>query len=185
MYYDRKIKILVVGNCGVGKTHFLSLLSKNEYYTDYGPTIGVDFCIVKINSRKLNIWELSGNKAFDKITMPYMKDAQLALIFFSYQMQDPYKNIITWEEKIRLHNERVPIYYVGIGNSGGGKQPAPHIYNLEKFTAPIVKALMKTIMEDFIKEEVQELEEIPLIKKTEDENTCWKAFKRYCLQRYK
>ena len=195
MYKIYKIKILIIGNCRIGKTHFLSKLVNNEYYVDYGPTIGVDFTTTRINSYKLCIWELSGNKLFQKITYPYMKDADLVLIFFSYHLSDPYKNILHWEEKVRKYNLNTQIYYVGIGNSGNGKQPAPHIYNLQAFEPKIIKALMKNIIQDFVKQEEQEFDNIPLIEKEEQEfnnipliekeqnTSCWEAIKHYCLKR--
>ena len=42
------VKLLIVGDSGVGKTSLLMRYCEDEFHTDYLSTIGVDFKIKKI-----------------------------------------------------------------------------------------------------------------------------------------
>mmetsp|Transcript_28632 Transcript_28632/g.31801 ORF Transcript_28632/g.31801 Transcript_28632/m.31801 type:complete len:95 (+) Transcript_28632:76-360(+) len=43
-----KIKVVVVGNAGAGKTSIVRRYTGNKYSTNYLPTIGVDFATKKL-----------------------------------------------------------------------------------------------------------------------------------------
>jgi small GTP-binding protein len=62
--YDYLIKILVIGDSGVGKTNMLLRFAENNFMTSHLSTIGIDFKIKTINIGKhkvrLQIWDTAG-----------------------------------------------------------------------------------------------------------------------------
>jgi Ras-related protein Rab-8A len=62
--YDYLIKLLVIGNSGVGKTNMLLKFCENNFMTSHLTTIGIDFKIKTINIGKdkirLQIWDTAG-----------------------------------------------------------------------------------------------------------------------------
>lgn len=47
--YDYLFKIVIVGDSGAGKTNILSQYTKNEFFEDSKPTIGVEFATKTIS----------------------------------------------------------------------------------------------------------------------------------------
>lgn len=62
--YDHLVKILMVGESGVGKTCIIRRFTKNEFSLAHLSTIAIDFKmkIVQINDEKLKfqIWDTAG-----------------------------------------------------------------------------------------------------------------------------
>lgn len=62
--YDYLIKLLVIGNSGVGKTNMLLKFCENNFMTSHLTTIGIDFKIKTITVGKdkvrLQIWDTAG-----------------------------------------------------------------------------------------------------------------------------
>lgn len=62
--YDYLIKLLVIGNSGVGKTNMLLKFCENNFMTSHLTTIGIDFKIKTIiigkDKIRLQIWDTAG-----------------------------------------------------------------------------------------------------------------------------
>ena len=62
--YDCLIKLLVIGNSGVGKTNMLLKFCENNFMTSHLTTIGIDFKTKTIQVGKekirLQIWDTAG-----------------------------------------------------------------------------------------------------------------------------
>lgn len=62
--YDYLIKLLVIGNSGVGKTNMLIKFCQNNFMTSHLTTIGIDFKIKTIiigkDKIRLQIWDTAG-----------------------------------------------------------------------------------------------------------------------------
>lgn len=77
--YDYLIKLLVIGNSGVGKTNMLLKFCENNFMTSHLTTIGIDFKIKTITVGKdkvrLQIWDTAGQEKFKTITQTYYRGA--------------------------------------------------------------------------------------------------------------
>ena len=77
--YDYLIKLLVIGNSGVGKTNMLLKFCENNFMTSHLTTIGIDFKIKTITIGKdrirLQIWDTAGQEKFKTITQTYYRGA--------------------------------------------------------------------------------------------------------------
>ena len=70
--FDWLIKLLVIGDSGVGKTNILLRFVENNFHPSHLTTIGIDFKIktVDIDGKKikLQIWDTAGQERFKTIT---------------------------------------------------------------------------------------------------------------------
>ncbi len=77
--YDYLIKILVIGDSGVGKTNMLLRFAENNFMTSHLSTIGIDFKIKTIaigkHKVRLQIWDTAGQERFKTITQTYYRGA--------------------------------------------------------------------------------------------------------------
>ena len=85
--YDYLIKLLVIGNSGVGKTNMLIKFCQNNFMTSHLTTIGIDFKIKTIiigkDKIRLQIWDTAGQQKFKTITQTYYRGAMGIVLTYS------------------------------------------------------------------------------------------------------
>ncbi|EFX60106.1 hypothetical protein DAPPUDRAFT_9923, partial [Daphnia pulex] len=78
------LKLLIIGDSGVGKSCILSRYCDNKFTEAFYNTIGVDFKtktqLVDGKKCKLQIWDTAGQERFRTITSNYYKGAHGILI---------------------------------------------------------------------------------------------------------
>ena len=96
------VKIILLGNSGVGKTKILQRFIERVYENTTNATLGVDFRVKVINingvNLKMTIWDTAGQERFKSITPSYFKGA--AGIVLVYSVTD-YKTFIDCEDWIK------------------------------------------------------------------------------------
>ncbi len=103
---DVTIKIIVLGNGGVGKSSLAIRFAKDQFSDQYKKTIGVDFLqkrkFIKTVGREVgfHIWDTAGQEYFDSLTRRYYKGAHVALLVFSTTDRESFLSIKKWKEKI-------------------------------------------------------------------------------------
>jgi len=98
--YDLLLKILVIGDSGVGKSCMLLRFADNSFTDSYISTIGVDFKIRTINidgmKIKLQIWDTAGQERFKTITTSYYRGAHGLIIVYDITSMDSFNSIKKW-----------------------------------------------------------------------------------------
>lgn len=102
---DLLFKIILVGDCAVGKSNILSRYINNEFNKESKTTIGVELSSksYKVDNKiiKINIWDTAGQERFTSITSAYYKGAQGALIVYDITRQDTFDNIDKWYRELK------------------------------------------------------------------------------------
>ena len=102
MIAEEQIKIVLVGNSGVGKTSILNWYQRNVQ--DTNPTIGANCTdiLVEIEGKKtnLNIWDTAGQLQFRDLMPLYFRDACVILICFSADNQESFDAVTDWDDLI-------------------------------------------------------------------------------------
>ena len=102
---DMKLKIVVVGDSGVGKTNLIKRFITNEFNQNFKATIGVEFMskTYKINKHlfKIEIWDTAGQERYKSITAIYYKGSKGALIVYDTTAQSTFNNIDKWIMEIK------------------------------------------------------------------------------------
>jgi len=89
-----RIRLVIAGESGVGKSCFLKRLCEGVYEEGYGlnqPTIGVDFRIYSYQTgtgKKVNcrVWDTAGEERFHAISSAYFRGS--GIVLFCYDMTD-------------------------------------------------------------------------------------------------
>ena len=94
-YY--KLKLIVIGDSGVGKTNIIKRYISNTFTIDTKSTVGVEFFTktFKINEDilKLEIWDTAGQERYKAITSAYYRGSRGALIVYDITRIDTYNNV--------------------------------------------------------------------------------------------
>mmetsp|Transcript_20202 Transcript_20202/g.51171 ORF Transcript_20202/g.51171 Transcript_20202/m.51171 type:complete len:249 (-) Transcript_20202:284-1030(-) len=104
--FDRELKVLVVGNGGVGKTSMIRRFCKGMFTDEYKKTIGVDFLEKALYVDALGeevrfmLWDTAGQEEFDAITRGYYRGAGAAVIAFSTTDRASFEAVSMWKNKV-------------------------------------------------------------------------------------
>mmetsp|Transcript_5521 Transcript_5521/g.19410 ORF Transcript_5521/g.19410 Transcript_5521/m.19410 type:complete len:150 (-) Transcript_5521:1401-1850(-) len=116
--FETTIKIIVVGNGGVGKSSMIRRFCKGEYTDTYKKTIGVDFLEKEkyIDSVAQNItfmvWDTAGQEEFDAITRSYYRNANGCVVAFSTVDRDSFEAVEKWKSKVEAEVGQIPMVLV-------------------------------------------------------------------------
>ena len=98
--YDYLLKLLIVGNSGVGKSCLLVRFADDIYQENYIATIGVDFKIksleIEEKNVKLQIWDTAGQDRFRNITASYYRGAACIMLVYDITEPDSFNNLNSW-----------------------------------------------------------------------------------------
>jgi len=105
--FDVILKVVLIGDSGVGKSNLLSRYTRNEFNLESKSTIGVEFATrsIKIDGKqvKAQIWDTAGQERFRTITTAYYRGAMGILLVYDITNEKSFDNIKTWIQNIKQH----------------------------------------------------------------------------------
>jgi len=135
--YDKKIKLILVGDSNVGKTTFFNKLRDDDYLTLTTTTIGVDFMSMrkKYNNEefKICLWDTAGQERYKSVITTYFREICGVILMFDLSRYESYINLQNWLNILEYANKcnhNHPILL--IGNKSDLKNIIPN-EELEKF----------------------------------------------------
>jgi len=106
-HYDFLIKLLLIGDSGVGKSCLLLRFCDDAWTPSFITTIGIDFKIrtIELDGKriKLQIWDTAGQERFRTITTAYYRGAMGILLVYDVTDDRSFNNIRTWHANIEQH----------------------------------------------------------------------------------
>ena len=113
---DLSIKIVVVGDGAVGKTCLLWVYAKNDFPTDYVPTVFDNYSAnIMVDGRTitLELWDTAGQEEYDSLRPLSYPGTSIFLVCFSVDNPSSYENIkIKWFPEIKHHSPSSPLILV-------------------------------------------------------------------------
>ena len=114
-----KIKIIVVGDSGVGKTNLINRFATDKFDTNSKATIGVEFVYktLKIGKEviKVEVWDTAGQERYRSITSSYYKGARGAIIVYDITNDDSFHNVESWMNEV-VKKGKKDIQFLLLGN---------------------------------------------------------------------
>ncbi|KAG7499574.1 ras-related protein Rab-27B-like [Solea senegalensis] len=116
--YDYLIKLLALGDSGVGKTTFLYRYTDNKFNPKFITTVGIDFREKRVvytssnpngtNTGKtfkvhLQLWDTAGQERFRSLTTAFFRDAMGFLLMFDLTSQQSFLNVRNWMSQLQAN----------------------------------------------------------------------------------
>lgn len=115
--YDYLLKIVLIGDCNVGKTNLISRFTRNEFNAQSQSTIGVEFSTKSItfdgNVVKSQVWDTAGQERYRSITNAYYRGAVGALVVYDITKKQSFESVQRWVQEVKDHTEEIQIMVVG------------------------------------------------------------------------
>jgi len=116
---DFAIKIVIVGDSGVGKSNILTRYCADEFCFESKATVGVELFskLFKINDKhvKIHLWDTAGQERYKSITAAYYKGSKGAVIVYDITRPETFHNLDKWFNEIREYGEK-NVQLLMIGN---------------------------------------------------------------------
>eukprot|EP01091_Cochliopodium_minus_P020653 TRINITY_DN909_c0_g1_i1.p1 TRINITY_DN909_c0_g1~~TRINITY_DN909_c0_g1_i1.p1 ORF type:complete len:200 (+),score=47.59 TRINITY_DN909_c0_g1_i1:66-665(+) len=118
--YDELIKILIIGDSGVGKSCLLLRYTDNTFTDSFISTIGVDFKtkIVDIQGKKIKMecWDTAGQERFQTITASYYRGASGIILVYDVTNRESFEKLTLWKSEIDKYsgkNDNLQVMILG------------------------------------------------------------------------
>lgn len=123
--YDYLIRIILIGDCAVGKTAFAKKLMDDSFNTTYDATIGVDYSaktLVLNNTDviKCQIWDTAGQESFAPLIKTYYRDIGGIILMYDVNDRTTYTNLKFWLNEINKNKPEWSVSKLLIGNKIDG-----------------------------------------------------------------
>jgi len=114
------LKILIVGESGVGKSSLLLRFTDDTFDPEQCATIGVDFKVktftVDGNCTKLAIWDTAGQERFRTLTPSYYRGGQGVIMVYDVTSRASFSKLALWQQEVDTYATKSNIVRMLVGN---------------------------------------------------------------------
>jgi len=115
------LKVIVVGDAGVGKTSLIHQLTHHKFNDRVMPTLGVDFSAKNLpavdnSTIRLHLWDVAGQERYRCLSRAYLKGCQACVVVFDVTRPDTFKNVEIWKRDIDTKCGPIPSLLLGNKN---------------------------------------------------------------------
>ena len=104
-----EIKIILLGECGVGKTSIIKRYVDNNFDSSYETTASMSFSSKVVERKKqkykLNLWDTIGQEKFRSLSKMFLNDAKIVILVYSIISKVTFTNLSYWLELYKDNKE--------------------------------------------------------------------------------
>lgn len=113
-----RIKIISMGESGVGKSCVIKRFCEEKFVSKYISTIGIDYgvkpVVVHGDEVRVNFWDLSGQPEFLEVRNEFYKDTQGAILMFDVTSRKSFEALESWlREAVKFGAAKFPCILCG------------------------------------------------------------------------
>ena len=119
--YEMMVKVVLVGDSGVGKTNIMSKYLKNQFMENSKATVGVEFGSKLFNHEghkiKAQIWDTAGQEKYKAITGAYYKGSKGAFVVYDITRKETFASVERWVNDLKSTSDpKLTIILIGNKN---------------------------------------------------------------------
>ncbi|XP_041927809.1 ras-related protein Rab-15-like [Alosa sapidissima] len=116
--YDVLLRLMLLGDSGVGKTCLLWRFTDDDFHPSHISTIGIDFKMKTLEIDgvrvRVQIWDTAGQERYQTVTKQYYRRAQGILLVYDVTNEHSFQDIVKWASDVdECAPERVKWILVG------------------------------------------------------------------------
>ena len=99
---DKAIKVILLGESGVGKTNLIRVSIGKEFETESNSTLSSSYCEAQIkvdnNYYLYYLWDTAGQEKYRSLNQLFIKDSKIILIVFAINNRESFEQVGFWYE---------------------------------------------------------------------------------------
>jgi Ras-related protein Rab-7A len=124
-HHKSLLKVVVLGDAGVGKTSLVKQYVEGTFDESYKPTIGADFLtkditLPKLGQQKLQIWDTAGQERFRSMAKSFYRGADACVLVYDIYDVKTFQNLDMWKKEfldsLSLDSSAGDFPFVVLGN---------------------------------------------------------------------
>ncbi len=116
---DMLLKVIIIGDAGVGKSCILYRATSGEFKETYEVTIGAGFSAFTVRYHgktiKLQIWDTAGQENFKSMIRVFYKGAHAAVLVYDVTRQETFDKLEEWLMEVK-ENANTDVKLALVGN---------------------------------------------------------------------
>mmetsp|Transcript_4758 Transcript_4758/g.5158 ORF Transcript_4758/g.5158 Transcript_4758/m.5158 type:complete len:204 (+) Transcript_4758:45-656(+) len=96
------IKIILIGDSGVGKTSLLDQYVNGGFNNNHKPTIGADFMKKQVNIGNRNVflqmWDTAGQERFQALSTAFYRGSHCCILVYDVTSESSFEHLNTWKQ---------------------------------------------------------------------------------------
>ncbi|KAL4482995.1 hypothetical protein ABPG74_019021 [Tetrahymena malaccensis] len=129
--YAEEIKVVILGNSGVGKSSIMMRFVKDEFSATQPTTMGAAFMskIIKTadNQFKFQIWDTAGQEKYKSLAPLYYREARIGIVVYDITSLASFGVLKTWITELQKQGpENLILAIVGNKSDLQDKQEVPY-----------------------------------------------------------
>ena len=102
---EKELKIILLGESGVGKTSIIYRYYKNTFNSNLPSTFGSTFITKYLEkgniTYKLNIWDTTGQEKYHSVTKLFIHGSHIAILVYAMNNLDSFQKLDYWYKTIK------------------------------------------------------------------------------------
>ncbi|XP_068105863.1 ras-related protein Rab-7a-like [Hyperolius riggenbachi] len=134
MFSRQHVKILLIGNAGVGKSALMNRYVNSRFTNYYRATIGADFFTKELRMDNkvvtVQIWDTAGTERFQSLGAALYRGTDCCLLIFDVTSPNTFQALDTWHKEFLVQAdpsapESFPFVIIGNKTDLEGRQVSP------------------------------------------------------------
>jgi len=100
------LKVIILGDSGVGKTSLMNQYVNKKFSNQYKATIGADFLTkeVMVDDRlvTMQIWDTAGQERFQSLGVAFYRGADCCVLVFDVTIAKTFDNLESWRDEFLI-----------------------------------------------------------------------------------
>lgn len=101
------LKVIILGDSGVGKTSLMHRYVNDKYSQQYKATIGADFLTKEVavddKLATMQVWDTAGQERFQSLGVAFYRGADCCVLVYDVTNTKSFENIKTWRDEFLVH----------------------------------------------------------------------------------
>jgi len=150
--FDYAFKIVLIGDCSVGKSNLLSRFVRDEFEMDSPSTVGVEYGTRQIQhdgkTIEAQVWDTAGQERYRAMTSAFYRGAVGALLVYDITNRQSFEHCEHWLREMRGHAD-TSIVTMLVGNKCDRKRhQAVDVEDAKDFAEDNNPAFIETSAQD-------------------------------------